>query len=38
MSAHAVDFIEKLIRKDPNDRMKASEALKHPFLKNAEDL
>jgi serine/threonine protein kinase len=33
MSAQAIDFIEKLIRKDPNERMKASDALKHPFLK-----
>ena len=32
MSKQAVSFIEQLIRKDPQDRMKASEALKHPFL------
>jgi serine/threonine protein kinase len=38
MSQNAVDFIEKLIRKDPNERMKASEALKHPYLKSVEDL
>lgn len=36
MSKYAVDFIEKLIRKDPEQRMKSSEALKHPFLKNIE--
>jgi aurora kinase len=38
MSAQAVDFIEKLIRKDPNERMKAAEALKHPYLKSVEDV
>jgi serine/threonine protein kinase len=38
MSKQAVDFIEKLIRKDPNERMKSSDALKHPYLRNAEDL
>ena len=32
MSRLAVSFIEQLIRKDPQDRMKAPEALKHPFL------
>ena len=32
MSRHAVSFIEQLIRKDPHERMKAAEALKHPFL------
>jgi len=32
MSRDAVDFIERLIRKNPDDRMKASEALKHKFL------
>ena len=37
MSAQAVDFIDRLIRKDPNERMKAGEALKHPFLRNAEE-
>jgi serine/threonine protein kinase len=36
MSKYAIDFIEKLIRKDPDQRMKAGEALKHPFLKNIE--
>ncbi len=38
MSSQAVDFIEKLIRKDPNERMKAADALKHPYLKTVEDL
>lgn len=38
LSQQAVDFIEKLIRKDPNERLKASEALKHAFLRNAEEL
>jgi serine/threonine protein kinase len=32
MSPAAVDFIEKLIRKNPDERMKATEALKHKFL------
>jgi aurora kinase, other len=35
MSPQAMDFIEKLIRKDPNERMKAADALKHPYLKSA---
>lgn len=34
ISAVARDFIEKLVRKDPNERIKAHEALDHPFLKN----
>jgi aurora kinase len=38
MSPQAADFIDKLIRKDPNERMKAADALKHPYLKSAEDL
>jgi aurora kinase len=38
MSAEAVDFIEKLIRKDPNERMKAGEALKHPFLASVQEV
>jgi serine/threonine protein kinase len=38
MSQMAIDFIERLVRKDPNERMKASEALKHPFIKSAEQV
>lgn len=34
MSDLAKDLIEKLVRKDPNERIKASQALQHPFLKN----
>jgi serine/threonine protein kinase len=34
MSADAKDFIDKLIRKNPQERIKASEALLHPFLIN----
>jgi serine/threonine protein kinase len=30
----AKDFIDKLVRKDPNERIKANQALEHPFLKN----
>ena len=36
MSKEAVDFIEKLIRKNPQQRMKATEALKHKFLQQVE--
>jgi serine/threonine protein kinase len=36
MSQHAIDFIEKLVRKNPDERMKAHEALKHPFLLKVE--
>jgi len=31
-----IDFIERLIRKNPDERMKASEALKHKFLAGIE--
>jgi len=37
MSNDAKDFIDKLIRKNPNERIKACEALKHNFLKNVTD-
>ena len=37
MSPAAVDFIEKLIRKNPDERMKATEALKHKFLAQIEE-
>jgi serine/threonine protein kinase len=37
MSEDAKDFIDKLIRKNPEERIKASEALRHPFLKEIED-
>lgn len=37
MSREAIDFIEKLIRKDPNQRMNASDSLKHPFLRNVSE-
>lgn len=30
----AGDFIKKLLRKDPNNRMSLEDALNHPFLKN----
>ena len=32
MSPTAIDFIEKLIVKNPDKRMKAGQALKHKFL------
>lgn len=32
MSEDARDFIDKLIRKDPTQRIRANEALLHPFL------
>jgi serine/threonine protein kinase len=38
MSKNAIDFIDKLVKKDPNQRIEASVALKHPFLQNAEDI
>ena len=38
MSSQAIDFIQKLVRKNPAERMKASDALRHPFLSSAEDL
>lgn len=34
MSSKAVDFIERLIQKNPESRMKASDALVHPFLRD----
>jgi len=34
MSEQAREFIDKLIKKNPNERMKASDALKHPFIKD----
>lgn len=37
MSECAKDFIDKLIRKNPSERIKASEALLHPFLEEKED-
>lgn len=37
MSAQAIDFIEQLIRKNPEDRMKAGQALRHKFLSQIED-
>jgi serine/threonine protein kinase len=37
MSEVAKDFIDKLIRKNPLERIKASEALHHPFLDIKED-
>jgi aurora kinase len=36
MPPHAVDFIQRLVRKDPSLRMKAAEALRHPFLLQAD--
>jgi serine/threonine protein kinase len=33
MSEVARDFIDKLIRKDPTQRIRTNEALLHPFLK-----
>ncbi len=36
MSENAKDFIDKLIRKNPAERIKASEALQHPFLLNVD--
>lgn len=35
MSSTARDFIENLIKKNPNERMKSYKLLQHPFL--AED-
>ena len=37
MSIEAIDFIEKLVRKNPEERMKASEALNHNFLNTIEE-
>lgn len=37
MSPAAVDFIEKLIRKNPDERMKAHDALAHKFLAQVEE-
>lgn len=37
MSEVAKDFIDKLIRKNPAERIKAHEALLHPFLDVKED-
>jgi serine/threonine protein kinase len=37
MSENAKDFIDKLIRKNPVERIKASEALLHPFLEEREE-
>ena len=37
MSEVAKDFIDKLIRKNPTERIKANEALQHPFLDIKED-
>lgn len=34
MSEDAKDLIDKLIRKNPLDRIKASQILMHPFLIN----
>lgn len=36
MSQKAKDFIDKLIRKNPHERIKANEALLHPFLAEAD--
>ena len=36
MSETAKDFIDKLIRRNPQERITAQNALAHPFLKNAE--
>jgi serine/threonine protein kinase len=36
MSKDAKDLIDKLIRKNPLERIKASEALNHPFLIDAD--
>jgi serine/threonine protein kinase len=37
MSPQAIDFIERLIRKNPEERMKAGDALKHKFLTQIEE-
>lgn len=37
MSQTARDFIDKLIRKDPAQRIRANQALLHPFLKDCEE-
>lgn len=36
MSQTAKDFIDKLIRKNPKERITAQHALSHPFIKHAE--
>ena len=36
MSSVAIDFIQRLVRKNPNERLKAGEVIEHPFIKNAE--
>lgn len=37
ISAHARDFMQKLIRKNPDERMSAEEALNHVFLMIEDD-
>lgn len=36
MSEQARDFIDKLIKKNPNERMTANDALNHPFIKDVD--
>jgi serine/threonine protein kinase len=35
MSAEARSFIDKLLKKNPEERLKSEDLLEHPFLKNA---
>lgn len=37
VSLKARDFIESLIRKNPEERLKAKKLLDHPFLKQYEE-
>jgi serine/threonine protein kinase len=37
MSPRARDFIKRLIRKNPSERMKVSDALRHPLFEGMED-
>lgn len=38
VSSHAKDLIRKLLNKDPNKRITADQALKHPWIQMADDI
>lgn len=37
LSAEGLDLLEKMLVHDPNKRIAAKDALKHPFLKDVPD-